>query len=473
LWNRFWESYPDGGDTEMEYVSAVILAAGQGKRMRSSHPKVLHRVGGKPMLLHVCGAAQAAGVKNQVVIVGHGREELLESLPALKYVVQEQQLGTGHAVLQAKDALPPEAEKVLVLCGDTPLLTAETLTNLIRHHRETAAAATILTADFLDPKGYGRIVRGPSGMVERIVEHRDASPEELLIQEINSGTYVFERADLFRALESITPDNDQGEYYLTDVIHLFFKEGKKVSAFKTADYREVLGINDRIQLAEAEQILRERKNRELMLSGVTLIDPATTYIDSDVKIGRDTIILPNTFIAGDCVIGSDCMVGPNCRLQDVTVGDGSHIWYSVLVESTFGKGCKIGPFAYVRPGSEVSDNVKIGDFVEVKKSKIGAGSKVPHLTYVGDSIIGTGVNVGAGTITCNYDGVKKYQTIIHDNVFIGSNSNLVAPVEIGKGSYIAAGSTITEDVPEGSLAIARERQTTKKGWAAKKGSKKD
>lgn len=455
----------------MSLVTAVILAAGQGKRMHSSQPKVLHRVGGKPMLLHVCEAARLAGVGDQWLVVGHGREEIIDTLPGYNYVVQEQQLGTGHAVLQAKEAVPAETERVLVLCGDTPLLTGSTLADLIRHHEETEATATILTAVFEDPQGYGRIVRGVSGDVEKIVEHRDASSEELLINEINSGTYIFEKQSLFQALENITPDNDQGEYYLTDVIHLFFSQGKKVSAFQAADSLEVRGINDRIQLAQAEEVLRDRKNRELMLSGVTLIDPASTYVDGEVTVGQDTVIYPNTIIEGNCKIGSDCQIGPNCHFRNVAIGDKSHVWHSILLDSTFGQGCKIGPFAYVRPGSTLSDNVKIGDFVEIKKSEIGAGSKVPHLSYIGDSILGTGVNVGAGTITCNYDGKKKSQTIIHDNAFIGSNSNLVAPVEIGKGSYIAAGSTITEDVPENSLAIARERQTTKEGWATKKGNK--
>lgn len=456
----------------MDMVTAVILAAGQGKRMHSSLPKVLHEAGGKPMLVHVCAAAQAAGVENQVIVVGHGREELLEALPDLNYVVQERQLGTGHAVLQAEEAVASKGDTILVLCGDTPLLTADTLAGLLQEHQATGAAATILTAEFQDPKGYGRIVRGTSCSVEKIVEHRDASAQELLIKEINSGTYVFDKAALFAALKDITPDNDQGEYYLTDVIEMFCRQGRKVSAFKTQDACEVLGINDRLQLAQAEEVLRCRKNRELMLSGVTIVDPSTTYIDVGVTVGQDTVILPNTFIQGNSKIGSMCQVGPNCHLRDVTVGDRSHIWYSVLVESSLGQECKIGPFAYLRPGSNLEGQVKIGDFVEVKKSTIGKGSKVPHHSYIGDSILGSGVNVGAGTITCNYDGEKKHQTIIHDNVFVGSNSNLVAPLEIGQGSYIAAGSTITKNVPEESLAIARERQTTKEGWAAKKGKKK-
>ena len=456
----------------MSQVNAVILAAGKGKRMRSAHPKVLHKVGGKPMLLHVCEAARKAGVDKQIVVVGHGREKLLENLPELNYVVQEEQLGTGHAVFQAKEAIGADVERVLVLCGDTPLLTSATLKNLIQHHEKTGAVATILTAEIENPYGYGRILRDSSGSVKKIVEHRDASPEELLIIEINSGTYIFEKTDLFAALDRLTPDNSQGEYYLTDVISVFFSQGKKVSAFKTEDADEIQGINDRVQLAVAEEILRNRKNRELMLSGVTLIDPSTTYIDTNVEIGQDTIIFPHTFIQGNSVIGSGCQVGPSCRLQDCVLGDNSVVQYSVLVESRFGQGCKIGPFAYVRPGSDVRDNVKIGDFVEVKKCKIGAGSKVPHLTYLGDSEIGEGVNVGAGTITCNYDGEKKHKTIISDNAFIGSNSNLVAPIEIGKEAYIAAGSTITENVPEGALAIARERQTIKEGWVGKKGKRK-
>lgn len=457
----------------MNPVTAIILAAGQGKRMCSEYPKVLHQVGGKPMLMHVTEAARLAGVVDQLVVVGHGREELLKGLPDLNYVVQEQQLGTGHAVIQAKRAVNEESKNILVLCGDTPLLTASTLNGLIKHHEETCATATILTGEFENPQGYGRIVRSASGSVQKIVEHRDACPEELLINEINSGTYLFEKASLFSALEEIGPDNAQGEYYLTDVISVFCNQGKPVSAFKIEDAQEVQGINDRIQLAYAEQILRQRKNRELMLSGVTLIDPSSIYIDADVIIGRDTIIFPHTFIEGKCEIGSGCHIGPGSRIQDCIIGNGSYVYYSVLVESSFGQGCKIGPFAYVRPGSDLGDNVKIGDFVEIKNSKIGAGSKIPHLTYVGDSLVGTGVNIGAGTITCNYDGEKKSQTIIRDNVFVGSNSNLIAPLEIGKGAYIAAGSTITEDVPEEALAIARGRQATKENWAAKKGRKRE
>ena len=456
----------------MSQVSAVILAAGQGKRMRSVHPKVLHKVGGKPMLLHVMDAARKAGVEEQIVVIGHGRETLLESLPELNYVVQEQQLGTGHAVFQAREAVGKGVERVLVLCGDTPLLTASTLKNLIEYHEKTGAEATILTAEMDNPWGYGRILRNDAGNVEKIVEHKDASPEELLIKEINSGTYIFQKTSLFAALDKLTPDNAQGEYYLTDVISVFFRQGKKVSAFKAEDTKEVQGINDRVQLAEVEEIFRSRKNRELMLSGVSLIDPATTYIDADVKIGQDTVILPHTIIQGNSIIGSHCLIGPSSRLEDCVLGNNCIVQYSVLIESKFGQGCKIGPFAYVRPGSDLRDNVKIGDFVEIKKSTIGTGSKVPHLTYLGDSEVGVGVNVGAGTITCNYDGEKKHKTIISDNVFVGSNSNLVAPLEIGKDAYIAAGSTITENVPEGALAIARERQTTKEGWVAKKGKKK-
>lgn len=456
----------------MSLISAVVLAAGQGKRMHSVHPKVIHPVAGKPMLLHVLETAREAGVFNQIVVVGHGRAEVCDTLPQLDYVIQEEQKGTGHAVAQAKHAIPVEISKVLVLCGDTPLLTAEGLTALIQHHRETRAVATILTAEMEDPYGYGRIVRGETGCVEKIVEQRDASPVEAEIREINSGTYIFEKTELFTALERITPDNAQGEYYLTDVIRLFFEEGKRVSAMKVQDPQEVLGINDRVQLAHAEEVLRQRKNKELMLSGVTIVDPATTRVDAGVEIGQDTVIYPFTIIEGKTIIGSECQIGPSCRIQDCRIGDGAQIQYSVLVGSSFGQGCKVGPFAYIRPDSTLGNNVKIGDFVEVKKSKIGDGSKVPHHTYLGDSSLGTNVNIGAGTITCNYDGEKKSVTTIEDNVFVGSNSNLVAPVVIGRNSYIAAGSTIIENVPENSLAIARERQTNIEEWVIKKGKKK-
>ena len=457
----------------MSLITGVILAAGQGKRMHSVHPKVLHHVAGKPMLLHVLEAARGAGVDDPIVVVGHGREELLSTLPHLNYVVQEAQMGTGHAVAQAKTAIPKESSGVLVLCGDTPLLTAEVLGALVEHHRVTGAAATILTAELEDPQGYGRILRDGSWSVQRIVEQRDANPAEAAIREINSGTYIFEKDDLFAALENITPDNSQGEYYLTDVIRVFCNEGKKVSALKAKDPQEVLGINDRIQLARAGEVLHRRKNRELMLEGVTIVDPATTWVDADVTIGQDTILLPGTLIEGSTVIGRECRIGPSCRLRDCRVGEGSQVQYAVLVGSSFGRECKIGPFAYIRPDSKVGNHVKIGDFVEIKKTTIGDGSKVPHHTYLGDSLLGANVNIGAGTITCNYDGEKKSVTTIRDNVFVGSNSNLVAPVEIGKNAYIAAGSTINENVPEDSLAIARQRQTNIEGWVAKKGKKKE
>lgn len=454
-------------------ITAVILAAGQGKRMCSAHPKVIHHVAGKPMLQHVLDTAEKAGIQKKVVVLGHGKEEILKVLPEMEYVVQEEQMGTGHAVLQAKQAVPADCSKVLVLCGDTPLLTPESLTALMEYHSDTGAAATILTACLDDPSGYGRIVRGSSGSVEKIVEDKDAGPVEAEIKEINSGTYVFEKEDLFAALKQVTPDNSQGEYYLTDVVRLFFQEGKKVAALKARDSREVLGINDRIQLSFAEEVLRSRKNRELMLSGVTIVDPASTRVDADVVIGKDTVILPNTLIEGSTVIGCECRIGPNCRLQDCCIGNNVEVQYSVLVNSSFGSGCRIGPFAYIRPESKIGNNVKIGDFVEIKKTTVGDGSKIPHHTYLGDSLVGSNVNIGAGTITCNYDGEKKSVTTIHDGVFVGSNCNLVAPLELGKNVYVAAGSTITEDVPENALAIARERQTNIEDWVVKKGKKRN
>jgi len=457
----------------MNDTIAVVLAAGRGKRMRSRYPKVLHSVGGKPMLLHVLDAVHRAGINKEVVVLGHGKEMILERLGEIDHVVQEQQLGTGHAVYQCRDAVGDRYKNVLVLCGDTPLITADTVKELLQHHRDSHSVATVLTADLPDPEGYGRIVRDSSGRVERIIEQKDASPKELEIREVNSGTYVFNREELFKALEKISADNAQGEYYLTDVIKIFFEQGKHVSALKAKEPSEILGINDRTQLAQVEGILRQRKNEELMLSGVTILDPYTTRIDSDVVIGQDTIIYPFTIVEGNSVIGCGCEIGPSTAIKNCSIGDGTLVKYSVVLESTLGARCTVGPFAHLRPGTVLGDSVKIGDFVEIKKSRVGEGSKVPHLAYVGDAEIDRNVNVGAGTITCNYDGERKWRTIIGEGAFIGSNTSLVAPVEIGKDAFVAAGSTITKNVPEGALGIARQNQKNIEGWVFRNKRKKE
>ncbi|QGP92068.1 Bifunctional protein GlmU [Neomoorella glycerini] len=442
----------------MAETVAVILAAGQGKRMHSRLPKVLHRVAGRSLLEHVLAATRQAGIEDNIIVIGHGAEEVRAALgPEQKYALQEQQLGTGHALAQARQAAG-EAATVLVLCGDTPLIRPATLSGLLHHHRATGAAVTILAARIADPTGYGRIIRDGQGQVKGIVEERDATPVEKAINEINTGIYCFAAAFLWPALARLKPDNDQGEYYLTDVVAMAVSQGLRVETLVAGDAGEVLGVNDRAQLAAAGAVWRRRINTALMLDGVTIIDPEATYIDVTVTIGKDTIIYPATFLEGHTIIGAGCSLGPGTTIRDSQVGDGSTVIHAVVLESTIGPGCQVGPFAYLRPGTVLEAGVKVGDFVEIKASRIGRGSKVPHLTYLGDATVGMGVNIGAGTITCNYDGRQKWPTIIEDGAFIGSNTNLVAPVRVGAGALVGAGSTITEDVPAGALALARERQ---------------
>ncbi|MGI9860990.1 bifunctional UDP-N-acetylglucosamine diphosphorylase/glucosamine-1-phosphate N-acetyltransferase GlmU [Moorella naiadis] len=450
-----------------ETTVAVLLAAGQGKRMHSRRPKVLHRIAGRYLVEHVLAAAREAGIDKQVIVIGHGAAEVREALgPGYTYVLQEQQLGTGHALARAREAADTAAT-VLVLCGDTPLLRPETLARLLKEHQDRQAAVTILTAVLDDPTGYGRIIRDGQGRVTGIVEERDASSRERAIREVNTGTYCFAAAYLWPFLEQLKPDNDQAEYYLTDVVALACQENLPVLAVATGDPEETLGVNDRAQLATAGAVLQRRINRNLMLAGVTIIDPVATYIDATVQVGRDTIIYPGTFLEGHTIIAVGCILGPGTTLRDCQVGEGSEIIHTVALESQIGAGCRVGPFAYLRPGTILEDRTKVGDFVELKATRIGTGSKVPHLAYLGDTTVGTGVNIGAGTITCNYDGQKKWPTVIEDGAFIGSNSNLVAPVRVGAGALVGAGSTITEDVPAGSLALARGRQINLTGRGKK------
>lgn len=447
----------------MELVT-IILAAGKGTRMKSALPKVLHKVCGKPMLQHVIDAAKSVGSKRELVVIGSGAELVQQSIANVEFVMQSEQLGTGHAVLCTKDALKDVDGTVMILCGDTPLLTADLLSKLAVEHEKSQSKATVLTAIMPDATGYGRIIRAQDGSVERIVEQKDANNEEKAIREINAGIYCFDVKTLFKALESVTNDNAQGEYYLTDVLEIIKRGGDKISAVTAEDFSETLGINSRQQLAVAEKILRRRKNDQLMADGVTLMDPSSTFIDSDVEIGRDTVIYPFTWIEGNTKIGTDCAIGPNSRLQNMTVGA------RVTAQFIYGHDCEvgddvtIGPYVHLRPGTKISNKVKIGNFVEVKNSNIGEGSKLPHLQYLGDCDMGANVNVGCGTVTCNYDGKKKYRTTIGDNVFVGCNTNLVAPVEVEEGAYIAAGSTITTKVPKDNLAIARARQKNFPDW---------
>ncbi|WP_366923353.1 bifunctional UDP-N-acetylglucosamine diphosphorylase/glucosamine-1-phosphate N-acetyltransferase GlmU [Metallumcola ferriviriculae] len=443
----------------MSDIVAVILAAGKGTRMKSQVAKVLHPLAGIPMALHVLRAVQDAGVKRRIVVVGHQANDVKETLgEEFLYALQEKQLGTGHAVQQTVDLWPQEEGPMLVLCADTPLITAETIKNVVEQHRRSEAVCSVLTAQVPDSHGYGRIIRDDRGYVQKIVEEQDADKREKEIEEINTGCYCFSRNELGVALRRLKPSNAQGEYYLTDVVEFFQQQQMKVAAVELDDYRELQGINNRSQLAEAEKVMRRRINERLMLSGVTMVSPESTYIDVDTKIGEDTLIQPNTRIMGASVIAGGCEIGPDTTIQESIVGGNTTIANSVVKKSRIGVDCTIGPFSYLRPGTELCDGVKIGDFVEVKKSVIGDGTKIPHLTYIGDANIGKRVNVGAGTITCNYDGVNKWKTIIEDGAFIGSSTNLVAPIRISADAIIGAGSTITKDVPANSLAVARGRQ---------------
>jgi bifunctional UDP-N-acetylglucosamine pyrophosphorylase/glucosamine-1-phosphate N-acetyltransferase len=447
---------------------AVVLAAGQGTRMKSKLYKVLHPVCGKPMVQHVIDQVTKLHIEQIVTVIGHGAEKVKAELGGQsRYVLQDEQLGTGHAVLQAKDILGKNCGTTLVVCGDTPLIKAETMEALFKHHEEAGAKVTVLTAQALDPAGYGRIVRNETGLVEKIVEHKDASDEERLISEINTGTYCFDNQALFAALNEVKNDNVQGEYYLPDVIEILKNKGEIVSAYKTADFEETLGVNDRVALAKAERIMRQRINKQHMQNGVTIIDPLTTYIGSDVEIGADTVVMPGSMINGKTTIGSDCKIGPNSEIKDCRIGNATVIRQSVAYDSQIGSGVNIGPFAHIRPQSDILDDVKIGNFVEIKKAVFGKGSKASHLSYIGDAEVGSDVNIGCGSITVNYDGKNKYLTKIEDGVFVGCNSNLIAPVTVGKGAYIAAGSTITENVPGDALALARARQINKENYVQK------
>ena len=449
--------------------AAVILAAGKGTRMCSKLPKVLHKVGDSTILSCVIDAAHEAGVEKTVVVAGYGAEQVAQEVSSQGEVaLQEEQLGTAHALLQAEPMLKNFSGQVLVLCGDTPLIEGETLRRLVQTHRSQNAAATVLTALVNNPEGYGRVVRDEQGLVQRIVEQKDASVDELLINEINTGFYCFDSAGLFDALRQISPANAQGEYYLTDIVGVLRNAGCSVGAMSVDDPMEVAGINDRSQLAQADGYMRKKILEKLMKNGVTIIDPASAYVSRKSKVGRDTVIYPFTIIEGSTVVGEDCELGPGSRLVNATVGNQVSVQYSIVLDSTISDNCKVGPYAYVRPETFLGADVKVGEFVEIKKSVIGEGSKVPHLSYVGDTIIGRKVNIGAGTITCNYDGSRKWLTRIGDGAFIGSNTNLVAPVEVGKGAIIGAGSTITKDVSDDSLGIERTKQKVIDGWAKKK-----
>ena len=455
----------------MEATRTIILAAGKGTRMKSDLVKVLHPLLGLPMLSYAIDVSiNGINAEKTIVVVGCQADRIKERFKdyPVQFVLQEEQLGTGHAVLQALPFLQGFNGTVLILCGDVPLVKAETLLSFVDAFRKNDAILSVLTTVVDHPSGYGRIVRNPQGFIDRIVEEKDADEEEKLIQEINTGIYCLRASFLTDGLKEIEKENAQGEYYLTDLVEIAGKRGFKCSAHQVGDPVEVMGINTRVDLALANEVLRQEKVRDLMLSGVTVIDPRTTYADRAVEVGRDTVLYPDCTLQGNTVIGRHCIIEPNVKISDSILGDEVTIRPNcVITESKIEDGATIGPFAHLRPLTEVKAKAKIGNFVEVKKSVIGRGSKANHLTYIGDTVVGEEVNIGAGTITCNYDGFEKHQTIIGDRVFVGSNVELVAPVKVGKNSSIGAGSTITKDVPDGALAISRVRQKNLPGWDKK------
>lgn len=458
-------------------LASIIMAAGKGKRMNSSIPKVLHKVAGKPMIEHILNIPFQLNASPIVVVIGHNGEEVERFLATLQkkteVVWQDKLLGTGDAVKRALPFVKNRSEHVLVLCGDTPLLTLQTVRHLVESHFERKPACTVLTAKIDNPAGYGRVVRDEDGFVVRVVEDVDATNEEKQIKEVNAGVYVFDINLLEEGLDNLSSSNNQKEYYLPEVISYFVKKGYRVDAVKAKNAEEIRGVNSRTELYLANKAFFIRKAYELMEAGVTIIDPQNTYIEADVLIGKDTIIYPNTYIQGFTVIGSNCEIGPNSFIRDCKIGDEVIFVGSYAVESEVSDQTRVGPFAYLRPGTKVGKHAKVGTFVELKNARVGDFSKVPHLSYIGDADIGQNVNIGAGTITCNYDGIKKHKTIIEDEAFVGSDTIMVAPLKVGKGAYTAAGSVLTEDVPPYSLGIARTRQENKEGWVKRKSLKKE
>ena len=455
-------------------LAVVVLAAGFGKRMKSSVPKVLHPVLGRPILRYVLDAVSRLSPAQTVVVVGYGAEKVRESigLDGIKYTLQKKRLGTGHAASCARKELTKFKGNVLIVNGDFPLITAKSLKKFLGAHQKSGSKLSVLTATVDDPTGYGRVVTDEARSLERIVEERDATAEQRKIKEINSGTYIAGSDILWPLLRSIKPQNVQKEYYLTDIIEIARKRKLGVSAVRVSDSTEILGINDRVELAQIEAIMKERIDQGIMNSGVTLIDPGSTHISPDAVLGRDTVVYPGTHIYGKTRIGRQSVIGPHVWIEDSAIGNGVTVKASCYITgASIADGVTVGPFAHLRPEARILEGAKIGNFVEIKKSTVGRGSKVSHLSYIGDATLGKDVNIGAGTITCNYDGVNKHKTQISDGVFIGSDTMLVAPVKVGKGAVTGAGSTITDDVPEGALAIGRARQTVIENWQQKKSEK--
>ena len=452
-------------------IAAVVLAAGKGTRMKSERAKVLHRASGRPIAYYPIRAALALDCSPLVVVVGHQAEqaqsEIGQLFPSAKFALQKEQLGTGHAVLCAEDALRGFSGDVLILAADVPLVRAETLQGLIDAKKQSGAQVSLLTSRPKDPRGYGRVVRNAKGEVARVVEEKDASPEEKKIGEVNVSIYLFDADFLFRALRTVGRGNAQGEYYLTDVV----AQGRAVAVL--AEEAEVSGVNDRAQLASSASQLRQRKNAQLMKDGVTLVDPAVTYVDEGIEVGPDSVLEPLVSLRGKTRVGRAVEIGQGCVIVDSEIADGVRILpYSHFEGAKVGRGAIVGPFARLRPGAQVGEAAHIGNFVELKKTVFGKGSKANHLTYLGDAVIGEGCNIGAGTITCNYDGANKLPTTVEDGAFIGSDTQLVAPVRVGKGAYVGSGSTIREDVPPGALAVSAGKQRNIEGWVAKKAPKK-
>ncbi len=455
----------------MGNTTAIILAAGKGTRMRSSHAKVVHRVAQRPMISWVNAVCREAGADKTIAIVGHKKEEVQEVLGMdAMYVEQTELLGTGHAVMQAAPLLEDD-DTIIILSGDVPLVQAKTIKEALAFHQENEYAVTVLAAVLDNPFGYGRIVRDGKGDLRGITEERDADDEIRQIREVNSGMYCFDAKALKEALSELRPNNAQGEYYLTDTISILRTKGQKAGVFCMENPEEQNGVNDMLQLYEADKIMRRRICQKHMAEGVYIWDIENTYIAPDVVIGQGTEIRPGCILNGSTVIEEDTVIGPNTTIENCRIGRGTTVANSVLKDSVVGEKTNVGPFAYVRPGSKIGNGCKVGDFVEIKNATLGDGTKASHLTYVGDSVVGQRVNFGCGTVTVNYDGSAKYKTLIGNDAFIGCNTNLVAPVSVGDGAYIAAGSTITDEVPGETLAIARARQVIKDNWTDKRKKK--